>query len=82
MTSPVGTPAAGAEDDEPGYLWERKSSMVGYGTGLMEVLRKKKPSPHLVCARCRKHLVALESSRLRPLVLTAASRRAPKALPT
>ncbi|MBV9439464.1 MAG: SprT-like domain-containing protein [Candidatus Eremiobacteraeota bacterium] len=45
-----------------------------------EVLRKRRPSPNLVCARCRKPLVAFEVVELRPVELgRAASRRAPNA---
>jgi predicted SprT family Zn-dependent metalloprotease len=41
----------------------------------MEVLRKKKPSPHLVCARCRKHLIAFEVVEMRPVELARAAMR-------
>ncbi|MBV8299642.1 MAG: SprT-like domain-containing protein [Candidatus Eremiobacteraeota bacterium] len=44
----------------------------------MELLRKRKPSPHLMCARCRKPIVAFEIVEMRPVELNqAASRRAP-----
>ena len=42
----------------------------------MEVLRKKKPSPNLVCARCRKHLIAFEVIEMRPVELARAASRA------
>jgi predicted SprT family Zn-dependent metalloprotease len=44
----------------------------------MEVLRKKKPAPNLLCARCRKPLAAFEILETRPVELgRAASRRSP-----
>lgn len=44
----------------------------------MEVLRKKKPSPNLICARCRKPLVAFEVVEMRPVELARAASRAPR----
>ena len=44
---------------------------------LMEVLRKRKPSPHVMCARCRKHLVVFEVVEVRPVELQRAARRTP-----
>jgi predicted SprT family Zn-dependent metalloprotease len=45
----------------------------------MEVLRKKKPSANLVCARCRKPLIAFEVVEMRPVELaSAASRTRPR----
>ena len=44
----------------------------------MEVLRKKKPSPHLVCARCRKQLVAFEVVEMRPVEWGRAALRTPR----
>ena len=41
----------------------------------MEVLRKKKPSANLVCARCRKPLVAFEVVEMRPVELARAALR-------
>jgi hypothetical protein len=41
----------------------------------MEVLRKKKPSPHLICARCRKPLIAFEVVEMRPVELGQAASR-------
>jgi len=42
----------------------------------MEVLRKRKPSPHVMCARCRKSLAVFEVVEMRPVELhRAASRR-------
>jgi predicted SprT family Zn-dependent metalloprotease len=43
----------------------------------MELLRKRKPPPNLVCARCRKPLIALEIVEVRPVELgrAASSRR-------
>jgi len=43
----------------------------------MEVLRKRKPSPHLMCARCRKPLVAFEVVEMRPVELGQAALRTP-----
>jgi predicted SprT family Zn-dependent metalloprotease len=44
----------------------------------MELLRKRKPSANLICARCRKALVAFEVVEIRPVELErAASRRRP-----
>jgi predicted SprT family Zn-dependent metalloprotease len=44
----------------------------------MEVLRKKKPAPNLLCARCRKPLIAFEILETRAVELSrAASRRTP-----
>jgi predicted SprT family Zn-dependent metalloprotease len=40
----------------------------------MELLRKKKPSPNLVCARCRKPLIAFEVVEMRPVELSPAAR--------
>jgi predicted SprT family Zn-dependent metalloprotease len=40
---------------------------------LMELLRKRKPSPHLICARCRKPLVAFEIVEMRPVELNRAA---------
>jgi predicted SprT family Zn-dependent metalloprotease len=40
----------------------------------MEVLRKRKPAPNLVCARCRKPLVAFEVIEMRPVELNRAAR--------
>ena len=42
----------------------------------MEVLRKKKPAPNLVCARCRKAVIAFEVVEMRPLELDRAASRA------
>ncbi len=42
----------------------------------MEVLRRKKPSPNLVCARCRKPLVAFEVVEMREVELGRAARAA------
>jgi predicted SprT family Zn-dependent metalloprotease len=39
----------------------------------MELLRKRKPSPHLMCARCRKPLVAFEVIEMRPVELGRAA---------
>jgi predicted SprT family Zn-dependent metalloprotease len=33
----------------------------------MEVLRKRKPSPNLICARCRKALTAFEVTEMKPI---------------
>jgi len=41
----------------------------------MEVLRKKKPAPNLLCARCRKPLVAFEILEVRPIELSRAALR-------
>jgi predicted SprT family Zn-dependent metalloprotease len=41
----------------------------------MEVLRKKKPSAFLVCAKCRKPLVAFEVTEMRPVELAQAASR-------
>jgi predicted SprT family Zn-dependent metalloprotease len=41
----------------------------------MELLRKKKPSPNLICARCRKSLVAFEIVEVRPIELERAASR-------
>ncbi len=41
---------------------------------LMEVLRKRRPSPHVMCARCRKHLVVFEVVEMRPIELQTAAR--------
>ena len=41
----------------------------------MEVLRKKKPSANLVCARCRKPLIAFEVVEMRPVELARAAFR-------
>lgn len=44
----------------------------------MELLRKRKPSANLICARCRKSLVAFEVTEMKPVELErAASRRRP-----
>jgi hypothetical protein len=43
---------------------------------LMEVLRKRRPSPHLICARCRKPLLAFEVVEMRPVELGRAARQA------
>ena len=43
----------------------------------MEVLRKKRPSPNIVCARCRKHLVVFEVVEMRPVELGRAASRTP-----
>ena len=40
---------------------------------LMELLRKRKPSPHLMCARCRKPLRAFEVVEMRPVELNRAA---------
>jgi hypothetical protein len=45
----------------------------------MELLRKCKPSPHLLCARCRKPLVAFEVIEMRPVKLGTATSRIPPA---
>lgn len=45
----------------------------------MELLRKRKPSPHLMCARCRKPLVAFEVVEMRPVELGHAALRTPPA---
>jgi predicted SprT family Zn-dependent metalloprotease len=42
----------------------------------MEVLRKKKPSPNIICARCRKSLVAFEIVEMKPVELVRAASRA------
>ena len=42
---------------------------------LMEVLRKRKPSPNVVCARCRKALVAFEITAMEPVELVRAAHR-------
>jgi len=39
------------------------------------VLRKKKPAPNLLCARCRKPLVAFEILEVRPIELSRAALR-------
>jgi ribosomal protein L34E len=39
----------------------------------MEVLRKKKPAANLLCARCRKPLVAFEVVEVRPVELARAA---------
>jgi hypothetical protein len=36
----------------------------------MEVLRKRKPQPHLMCARCRKVLVVFEVTEMRRIETT------------
>jgi predicted SprT family Zn-dependent metalloprotease len=41
----------------------------------MEVLRKRKPSPNLLCARCRKALVVFEVVEMRPVELSPAASR-------
>ena len=41
----------------------------------MEVLRKKRPSPHLICARCRQPLIAFEVVEVRPIELGQAASR-------
>ena len=41
----------------------------------MEVLRKKKPSPNLICARCRKGLEVFEVVEMRPVELQRAASR-------
>jgi predicted SprT family Zn-dependent metalloprotease len=41
----------------------------------MELLRKRKPSPHLMCARCRKPLIAFEVVEMRPVELNQAASR-------
>jgi predicted SprT family Zn-dependent metalloprotease len=43
----------------------------------MEVLRKKRPAPNLLCARCRKPLVAFEVLEMRPVELGRAALRRP-----
>ena len=40
---------------------------------LMELLRKRKPSPNLVCARCRKPLTVFEVVEMRPVELSRAA---------
>jgi predicted SprT family Zn-dependent metalloprotease len=42
----------------------------------MEVLRRRKPSPHLMCARCRKPVVAFEVVEMRQVELGRAARAA------
>lgn len=45
----------------------------------MELLRKKKPSPNLVCARCRKSLSVFEVVEIRPVeTQRAANRKSPR----
>ncbi|BDE05795.1 hypothetical protein WPS_10710 [Vulcanimicrobium alpinum] len=44
----------------------------------MEVLRKKKPAPNVVCARCRKELVAFEVVEIKPVELQRAASRPPR----
>lgn len=41
----------------------------------MEVLRRKKPSPNLICARCRRPLLAFEVTEMRPVELQRAASR-------
>jgi predicted SprT family Zn-dependent metalloprotease len=41
----------------------------------MEVLRKKRPSPHLICAKCRKPLMAFEVTEMQPIELRPAAHR-------
>ncbi|HTJ28232.1 MAG TPA: SprT-like domain-containing protein [Candidatus Limnocylindria bacterium] len=41
----------------------------------MELLRKRKPSPNLICARCRKALVAFEVTEMKPVELDRAAFR-------
>ena len=43
----------------------------------MEVLRKRKPSANVVCARCRKPLIAFEVVEMRPVDLGRAALRRP-----
>ena len=44
----------------------------------MELLRKRKPSPNVVCARCRKPLVVFEVVEMRPVELGRAASRGPR----
>jgi predicted SprT family Zn-dependent metalloprotease len=44
----------------------------------MEVLRKRKPSENLVCARCRKPLTAFEVLEMRPVEIGRAASRRPR----
>lgn len=39
----------------------------------MEVLRKRKPSPNMICARCRKPLAAFEVLEMRPVEIQRAA---------
>ena len=41
----------------------------------MELLRKRKPAPNIVCARCRKHLIVFEVVEMRPVELGRAASR-------
>ena len=45
----------------------------------MELLRKRKPAPNLVCARCRKPLTVFEVVEIRPIELGRAASRTPPA---
>lgn len=47
-------------------------------TCAMEVLRKKKPSAHLICARCRKPLAAFLVTGIEPVELGRAASRSPR----
>ena len=40
---------------------------------LMELLRKRKPAPNIVCARCRKSLAVFEVVEMRPVELSRAA---------
>jgi len=44
----------------------------------MEVLRKKKPGPNIVCARCRKGLSVFEIVEMRPVEMQRAASRSPR----
>jgi predicted SprT family Zn-dependent metalloprotease len=44
----------------------------------MEVLRKRKPAPNVVCARCRKSLAVFEVVEMRPVELGRAALRGPR----
>jgi predicted SprT family Zn-dependent metalloprotease len=44
----------------------------------MELLRKRKPAPHLLCARCRKVLSVFEVVEVRPVEASRAALRSPR----